>query len=145
MTPCRRCMSSRGQNTHLALQRFVLSIWMISGQRRALSRPVFSSSDRRGFAWALRSRSAVFPARGGCRLQILRLSSMPGRQQTTLFFDHLAQDVIKAKRRPEADELLNLGDVRHAARHVLESGFVRLIVRNELDRRLAAGGGLDPL
>ena len=32
MIPCLRCMSSRGQNTHLALQMFVLSIWTISGQ-----------------------------------------------------------------------------------------------------------------
>ena len=31
MTPWRRCISSRGQNTHFALQMFVLSIWTISG------------------------------------------------------------------------------------------------------------------
>ena len=44
-------MSSRGQNTHFALQMFVLSIWTISGRMGERSRPVASSSFRIGFAW----------------------------------------------------------------------------------------------
>ena len=32
ITPCVRCISSRGQNTHFALQMLVLSIWTISGR-----------------------------------------------------------------------------------------------------------------
>ena len=39
MIPCLRCISSRGQNTHLALQMFVLSIWTISGRMGDRSRP----------------------------------------------------------------------------------------------------------
>ena len=38
MIPCLRCMSSRGQKTHFALQMFVLSICTISGMmRRAIA------------------------------------------------------------------------------------------------------------
>ena len=59
MMPCRRCMSSRGQNTHFALQMLVLSICTISGIRGARSRPVASSSRRTGFACARRTCSAV--------------------------------------------------------------------------------------
>ena len=50
MMPCFRAMSSRGQNTHLALQRFVLSICTISGSVGASSRLAASSSRRTGFA-----------------------------------------------------------------------------------------------
>ena len=39
MIPCLRCISSRGQNAHLALQMFVLSIWTISGRIGDRSRP----------------------------------------------------------------------------------------------------------
>ena len=42
MMPCRRCISSRGQNTHLALQMFVLSIWTISGR---IGRPVAAGRE----------------------------------------------------------------------------------------------------
>ena len=60
MIPCLRSMSSRGQNTHFALQMFVLSIWTISGSG-ASSRSVASSTrlTRR----ALRLRTASAPVR----------------------------------------------------------------------------------
>ena len=64
MTPWRRCISSRGQNTHFALQMFVLSIWTISGRIGERSRPVASSSRRIGFAWRRSIDSAARRARG---------------------------------------------------------------------------------
>ena len=63
MMPCVRAMSSRGQNTHFALQRFVLSICTISGRIGASSRLAASSSRRTGFAYDRSSCSAALRAR----------------------------------------------------------------------------------
>ena len=44
--------------------------------------------------------------------------------------DDRPDDVVQAELRLVADELPDLGDVRHPPRHVLEAGLVRLVVRD---------------
>ena len=123
MMPCRRCISSRGQNTHLALQMFVLSIWTISGSLGARSRPVASSSRRTGFACRRSSDSAAWRAR------VLTLGP-EGMLELLLaeVLDHARENLVELDGRRVADEGLDLGNIRDAPRHVLEAGFVRLIV-----------------
>ena len=87
MTPCRRCISSRGQNTHLALHRFVLSIWTMSGRRGARSRPVARSSRRTGLAFAV--RSALGGLANVSRQATARLSPIAGSRSARAMVDHL--------------------------------------------------------
>ena len=62
MMPCLRSMSSRGQNTHLALQMLVLSICTMSGRTGERSLPVASISLRTVFAWRESVRSTSWRA-----------------------------------------------------------------------------------
>src|SRR4029453_8638823 len=142
MAPWRPCMSSRGQKTHFALQMFVLSIWTISGKRGARSRPVASSSRRTGLACLRRGASAACLARarrvgpeGILRLLVLLLAEV---------LDHAIQDFVELDGRRVADQCLDLGNVRYSSRHVLEPGFVRLVVGNPHDLGLAAGQRSNP-
>src|SRR6266851_1439978 len=50
--------------------------------------------------------------------------------------DHLGQDVVEVVLRFIADERFDLAQIRHAARHVFEARLVRLVVGDQLDRRL---------
>src|SRR5580765_2426648 len=63
MTPCLRCISSRGQNTHFALHMFVLSSCTISGRIGARSRPVASRRRRTGLAFRRSADSSTVRAR----------------------------------------------------------------------------------
>src|SRR5688572_10493951 len=142
ITPWRRCISSRGQKTHLALQRFVLSIWTMSGHRGARSRPVRNSTLRTGFALASRRRSAPWRARRVTDTA-LRLSLMADGERGPLILDDLFEIVAQAERRRVADEVADLREIRHPPRHVLETRLVGLIVGQQLDLGPAAGGGPD--
>src|SRR5688572_23432916 len=113
MIPCRRCMSSRGQNTHLALQMFVLSICTISGMRGARSRPVAIRRRRTGFAWARNRRSAARRVRAlmfrNWDMSVLELAKM---------LDHAGQGFVQLDAWLVADERLDARDVGHPSRHV---------------------------
>src|SRR5712692_2203342 len=48
--------------------------------------------------------------------------------------DHLDQDIVERMRSLVANHPLHFGQIGHTPRHVLETGFVGLVVRDELDR-----------
>src|SRR6266567_512728 len=139
MTPCRRCISSRGQNTHFALQMFVLSIWTISGRIGARSRPAARSRRRIGLAWLRRNVSAARRA--------VALSPADFIDDSVLWLtergDDTRKDFVELDLRLVADQRADPGDVRYAARHVFEAGFVRLVVRDCHDRGRTARHLLD--
>src|SRR5262245_9589132 len=144
ITPWRRCISSRGQNTHFALQRFVLSIWTMSGRCLARSRPVASSARRTYLALATRAFSATDRTRRVSDTVGLaaprRLGSARHRLElAAAVLDHAAEDLFEADRRRIADETVHFCQTRDPARHVLEAGFIGLLVRNQHDVRRAAG------
>src|SRR3954449_12715941 len=136
--PCLRCMSSRGQKTHFALQMFVLSIWTISGIPGARSRPVASSSRRIGLAWLRRTFSTVRRARA----LILRDWDIRALKLPEVF-DDASEGFIELNGGLVADEGPDPRDVRNPPRHVFEPRLVRLVVRDGHDFRLAAGQFLD--
>ena len=59
--------------------------------------------------------------------------------------DDPPDDVVEADFWLVPDEGPDLRNVRDAPRHVLEPCFVRLVVRDELDRGIASGKGFDAL
>src|SRR5262245_33838357 len=59
--------------------------------------------------------------------------------------DNLGQDVIERELGPVTDELLDSAQVRHAPWHVLEAGFVRLVIGDDLDRGLRSAELADAL
>ena len=99
MTPWRRCMSSRGQNTHLALQMFVLSIWTISGQHRGAV--AARSRAAAGGPASPAGAAADSAARARARLEV------PEGMQALLLaevLDHARQDLVELDGRLVADE-----------------------------------------
>ena len=98
MMPCVRAISSRGQNTHLALQMFVLSICTISGRIGASSRPAASSSRRTGFA-CVRSSSL----RASCARAV-----SPGSSSRPEVVDDPGQDLVELDSRLVADQRADL-------------------------------------
>src|SRR3954447_15682807 len=59
--------------------------------------------------------------------------------------DHVGEDLVERAVRAPAEELLDLGHVRHAPRHVLEVVLERVLVRDQLDLRLRVGHLADAL
>ena len=49
------------------------------------------------------------------------------------------EDIVEPEFRAISDHLVRLGQVGHAARHILESRFIRLVVGHVLDRRRRPG------
>src|SRR6185436_2715884 len=115
-------------------------IWTISGRCAASSAPTASSTFRT--ALALRRSTASVASRARRLIEAL---ISPGRSPRADVVDHAREDLVELHLRLVADEGADLRDVRHAARHVLEAGLVRLIVRDGHDLRAAAGHRLDLL
>src|SRR5512138_2787346 len=59
--------------------------------------------------------------------------------------DHAPERLVELDGRLVSDQVVDARDVWHAARHVFETGLVRLLVRDLDDRRAAAGHLLDLL
>src|SRR3954468_4677609 len=59
--------------------------------------------------------------------------------------NHLSQDFVQLQLGLVTDEPLDPREVRPAARHVLEPGFIRFVVGDQLDRRRRAAELTDAL
>src|SRR6266568_3008824 len=118
---------------------FVLSIWTISGRIGARSRPAARSRRRIGLAWLRRNVSAARRA--------VALSPADFIDDSVLWLtergDDTRKDFVELDLRLVADQRADPGDVRYAARHVFEAGFVRLVVRDCHDRGRTARHLLD--
>src|SRR3954467_11837396 len=107
----------------------------MSGILGARSRPVARSSRRTGFAFARSARSAADRTMRRRDTMLSRPSADARHwlERRTSMRDHAVENGIQTDRWGIADEIPNLREIRHAARHVFESCLVRLIVRDMND------------
>src|SRR6187402_337482 len=101
----------------------VLSICTISGSRGARSRPVASISRRTGLACRRNTDSTALRARvrtwGSGDILVTVGASLLAEM-----LDDALENLVELDRRLVADKRSNLGDVRHASRHVFEASLV---------------------
>lgn len=99
--------------------------WLATWRRKGLSIRVPDAKwvvlTVRGFLGCERRKRSSLLARAADEL------GLPGVRDDPL------EDLVEAQRGPVTDARVNLRQVGHAPRHVLEAGFVRFVVRHEGD------------